>query len=128
MLALTGPLEAALRAALGRGQLRRGLEAADEALEAERRGLAAVARRTGREHGDRVSRLCLVTSDGAERFYRHVERRLVTHAPRLLGCLLEADGVTLGKILYGRDTAVKLVLADHKDAVSTILRALAPRA
>jgi hypothetical protein len=125
VLVLTDSLAAALRAALRGGQLRRGLEAAAPALEAERRGLAAVARRTGRERGERISRLCLVASDGAERFYRQVERCLATHAPRVLGCLLEVDGTTLGEVLYGRDTAVKLVLADHKDAVSAILRSLA---
>jgi hypothetical protein len=124
VLALTDAVVAALRAALGRGQLRRGLEATVAALDAERRGLAAVARAAGRDGGERISRLCLMTSDGAERFYRQVERCLTTHAPRVLGCLLEVDGATLGKVLYGREAAVKLVLADHKDAVAAILRAL----
>lgn len=119
-LALTAPLGEALRAALMRGQLQRGLEAAVASLAAERRGLL--------DAGDRVSRLCLVASDGAERFYRQVERCLVEHAPRILGGLLAADGVTLGKLLYGRDTAVKLVLVDHKDAVSSVLRALVAEA
>jgi hypothetical protein len=126
VLALTDSLAAALRTALGRGQLRRGLAAAVGTLEAEGRGLAAVARRTGNERGERISRLCVVAADGAERFYRQVERCLATHAPRVLGCLLEVDGAVLGKLLYGRDAAVKLVLADHKDAVSAILRSLAP--
>lgn len=125
MLALTDSLGAALRAALRRGQLRRGLEAAVEALEMERQGLLAAGRQTERERGERISRLCLVASDGAERFYRQVERCLATHAPRILACLLEADSATLGKVVYGRDTAVKLILADHKDAVSAILRSLA---
>ena len=124
VLALTGLLAAALRAALGRAQLRRGLEAAVGALEADRRGLAVVAERTGRDPGERVSRLCVFANDGAERFYRQVERCLTTHAPRVLGCLVEVDGATLGKVLYGRETAVKLVLADHKEAVSAILRSL----
>jgi hypothetical protein len=124
VLGLSDAVAAALRAALGRGQLRRGLEAAVAALDAERRGLAAVARTAERDRGERISRLCLMTSDGAERFYRQVERCLTTHAPRVLGCLLEVDGATLGKVLYGREAAVKLVLADHKDAASAILRAL----
>jgi hypothetical protein len=115
-LALTAPLGEALRAALMRGQLQRGLEAAAVSLAAERRGL--------RNASDRVSRLCLVADDGAERFYRQVERCLMVHGPRILGGLLEADGVTLGKLLYGRDTAVKLILIDHKDAVASVLRAL----
>jgi hypothetical protein len=124
VIALTDPLAAALRRALDRGQLRRGLETAAQALDAERRGLAALARRTGGDRNERISRLCVVANDGAERFYRQVERCLTTHAPRVLGCLLDVDGTTLGKVLYGRETAVKLVLADHKDAVSDILRAL----
>jgi hypothetical protein len=125
VLALTDDLTAALRAAAGRGHLRRGLEAAIDALEAERQGLAAVALRTGQEPGERVSRLCLVSTDGAERFYRQIDRCLVTHAPRVLGGILEVDGATLGKMLYDRETEVKLVLADHKDAVSAILMSLA---
>ena len=115
-LALTAPLGEALRAALMRGQLQRGLEAAVASLAAERRGLL--------DASDRVSRLCLVANDGSQRFYRQVERCLMAHAPRILGGMLAADGVTLGKLLYGRDTAVKLVLLDHKDAVSSVLRAL----
>jgi hypothetical protein len=125
VLALTDPLGAELRAVLGRGQLRRGLEAAVGALEAERQGLVAVGRQTGRQSGERISRLCLVASDGAERFYRQVERCLATHATRVLGCLLEVDSGTLGKVVYRRDTAVKLILADHKDAVAAVLRSLA---
>ena len=116
-LALTASLGEALRAALTRGQLQRGLEAAVASLAAERRGLL--------DGGDRVSRLCLVANDGAERFYRQVERCLMAHAPRLLGGLLAADSATLGELLYGRNTTVKLVLVDHKDAVSSVLRALA---
>jgi len=119
-LALTASLAKALRAALARGQLQRGLEAAVASLAAERRGLLTP--------GDRVSRLCLVANDGAERFYRQVERCLTAHAPRLLGGLLDVDGATLGNVLYGRSSAVKLVLVDHKDAVSTVLRSLAPEA
>lgn len=125
VLALTAGLTAALRAALARGQLRRGLEGAVAALAAERQGLEAVARRTGVEPGGRISRLCLVSHDGAERFRRQVERSVATHAPRLLACILDVDATTLGTTLYGRDASVKLVLADHKDAVSAILMSLA---
>ena len=34
------------------------------------------------------------------------------------------DSGPLGKVVYRRDRAVKLILADHKDAVSAILRSL----
>jgi hypothetical protein len=125
VLALTADLTAALRAALARGQLRRGLEAAVAALDAERWGLDAVAQRTGVAPGRRVSRLCLITDDGAERFRRQVERSVATHAPRLLACMVDVDATTFGTTLYGHDASVKLVLADHKDAVSAILMSLA---
>ena len=115
-LALTDAIIATLRSVLARGQLQRGLEAAVAALDGERKGLAAPA--------ERVSRLCLFTTDGAERFYRQVARCLSANAPRVLGAFVDADAARLGTLLYGRDTAVKLVLADHKDAVSAILRAL----
>jgi len=120
---LTDACACALRTAHRVGLLRRGLEAAAGALDAERRGLAA----RSPEPGRRVSRLLLVTRDGAERFYRHVERLVVTHEPRVLACLLDADSATLGRLLYDRDAGVKLVLAEHKTAVSAILRALAAR-
>ncbi len=125
VLALSAPLVAALRAAMGRSRLHRGLEAAVAALDAERRGLAVTARRSGRVAGERISRLCLVADDGAERFYRQVERCLADNAPRIAGCLLTVDSTTLGTTLYGRDAAVKLVLVDHKDAVVDVLRSLA---
>src|SRR5881275_1201714 len=54
VLALTDSLGVELRTAIGRGQLRRGLEAVIGALEAERRGLLALRRQTGRESGERV--------------------------------------------------------------------------
>ena len=115
-LALTDALLAALRTALVHGQLQRGLEAAVTALDAERKGLLT--------RGERVSRLCLFTGDGAERFYRRVERCLTAHAPRVLGAFVDVDGATLGKLLYGRETAVKLVMVEHKEAVSAVLRSL----
>jgi hypothetical protein len=123
------PLTAALRHALGAaatsGLLRRGLEAAGAALDAERRGLAALPPDEARRQGARVSRLLLVANDGAERFYRRVERLVVTHAPRVLACVVDCDSATLGALLYDRDALAKLVLAEHKSAVAAILRALA---
>jgi hypothetical protein len=127
VLELTDALAAALRTARARGQLERGLEAAVAALEAERRGLAAIEQREGRGGSGRISRLCAVASDGAERFYRRVERCLAAHTPRVLGCLLEVDSLTLGRRLYDRETPVKLVLAAHKDGVAAILRSVARR-
>jgi hypothetical protein len=122
------PLRPALGDALGvayrDGQLVLGLERAERMLAAERRGLTLMVRRSGAAPGARVSRLLLVTNDGAERLYRHVERLGVTHAPRLLIAILAAGAATVGRITTGREAAVKVVLAQHKQAVAALLRAL----
>jgi len=106
------------------GQLVLGLERAGETLEAEARGLALTARRSGVAPGTRVSRLLLVTNDGAERLYRHVERLAIAHAPRVLVGMLGADATALGCATTGREAAVKVVLVRHKRAVAALLRAL----
>jgi hypothetical protein len=123
------PLSDALRRVLADPDvtrlLRRGLEAAESALAAERRGLSALPPAEARRHGARVSRLLLLANDGAERFYRQVERLVAAHAPRVLACVVDCDSATLGALLYDRDAIAKLVLAEHKSAVAAILRALA---
>ena len=124
VLPLGSTLAGALAIACRNGQLVLGLERAQEALEAEARGLTLMARRSGAAPGARVSRLVLVTNDGAERLYRHVERLGVTHAPRVLVAMLAADAAALGRITTGRDAAVKVVLARHKQDVAALLRAL----
>jgi hypothetical protein len=121
VLPLTPAGVAALGAARGAGHLVLGLEAVEEALANEARGLA---RRPGGEGGARVSRLLLVAEDGAERFYRRVERLAGEHAPRILVLMLADDAVALGRATVGRETPVKAVLARHKLAVASLLRAL----
>lgn len=117
-LALTPALGAALVRARELGYVRRGLEAVADALDAQRAGLLP-----GQDV--RVSRLLVCADDGAERFYRGVERELRDHAPRVLGCVLDADGAALGRLMYGAGATAKLVLVEHKDAVSDVLLALA---
>jgi hypothetical protein len=124
VLPLGSALADALAVAHRDGQLVLGLERAEKALEAERRGLALTARRSGVTPGARVSRLLLVTNDGADRLYRHIERLGVTHAPRVLVAMLAADAATVGRITAGREAAVKVVLVQHKQAVAALLRAL----
>ena len=124
---LTHALRRAHRTAVSDGMLLRGLEAAERALDAEHRGLAALPAVEARRHGGRVSRLLLVANDGAERLYRRVERLVVTHAPRLLPCVVACDSTSLGALLYGPGETAKVVLAEHKTAVAAILRALARR-
>ena len=67
----------------------------------------------------------MVANDGAERFYRHVERLVAIHEPRVLACVIDCDSVVLGDAVYGAGAVAKLVLADHKGAVADILRAVA---
>lgn len=121
----TETLQAALRNPATNVLLQRGLEAAEATLAAERRGLVALPPEIARRQGDRVSRVLLVTNDGAERFYRQVERLAVLHAPRVLVCVVDCDSATLGGLLYGANAAAKLVLTEHKTAAAAILRSLA---
>ena len=126
---LTEALRKVLRSPATAALLQRGLEAATATLAAEQRGLAALPPEVTDRQGHRVSRVLLVTNDGAERFYRQVERLAVMHAPRVLVCVLDCDSPALGELLYGfggeSDGVVKLVLTGHKTAAASILRALA---
>lgn len=124
LIAIKDPLKKALRAAMLRGRLRCGFEGVLHKLNKEKAGIAHVKERSDVPHGERISRLMLLSNDGAERFYRHVEQLLRSHAPRLLGCLLDTDSSVLGKLITGKDRQIKLTMAEHKDAVSDILRAV----
>ena len=119
------PLAAALAAAYGAGQLVLGFERVAKALAAETRGLALVARRERATPRARISRLLLLSDDGADRLYRHAERLTVAHAPRVLVAVLAADAATLGRATTARDATVKVVLVQHKQAVAALMRALA---
>jgi hypothetical protein len=122
--ALGAALRDALTAAAAGGRLVRGLESASATLAAERAGLAALPGTTAERQGRRASRLLLVTRDGAERFYRQVERLALAHVPRVLVVVLECDAATLGRLLYGGDETAKLVLTAHKAVAAAVLRAL----
>jgi hypothetical protein len=117
--------EAALKSAFSAGRIVRGLEAAGRALDAEERGQARVDRKIGVERGRRVSRLLIIADDGAERFYRNVESLVRRHAPRVLALRLSADQHALGGLIFGPDQVARLLLIEHKNAVSAVLLALA---
>ncbi len=123
------PFDAHVQRALQKHQttvhLVRGLESAATVLDAEQRGFAALDPDMAARQGQRISRLLLITNDGAERFYRQVERLALTHAPRVLVCVVECDSQVLGRLLYGADAVAKLVLTTHKTAAAALLRALA---
>ena len=122
LIALNDPLKKALQAAVLKGRLCCGFEAAAQKLDNEKAGIAHVSERSEVSPGERISRLIFLSNDGAERLYRHVEQLLRSHAPRLLVCLLDADSSILGRLITGKDRQIKLVMADHKDTVSGILR------
>jgi hypothetical protein len=124
IITMSDPLKKVLQKARLKGQMRCGFEAIFDKLESERKGIANVRTRQGAHYGDRVSRLLLFSNDGAERLYRHIEHLLQAHAPRLLGCLLNIDGIALGNLITGKDRKIKLVMAEHKEVVSEILRGI----
>ena len=125
LVAMRDPLKKALVNARLKGQVRCGFEEILARLENEGRGIESVRERKGSPGGDRISRLLLFSDDGAERFYRNVEQLLQAQSSRVLGCLLDIDGNALGRLITGKERVVKLVMAEHKEAVSAILRAIA---
>lgn len=123
-VAWTPALAAGLRAAVQEGRAVLGLEAAEATLDAERAGLERLAAR-GTATGERVSRVAVLACDGAERFYRGVERLLRVHGARLLPLVADVEAAALGAQLAGPGRTVKLVLLTHREAVSRLLLALA---
>ena len=118
-------LAEALRIAHRAGQLVRSLEGAERKLAAEGRGLGLVDQKSGVSRGERVSRLLVLADDGAERFYRRVEKLLRQYGPRVLALRLDVKAETLGQMLFDPGHRVLLLLLDHKEAVSAMLLALA---
>jgi hypothetical protein len=126
VITLSEPLKITLKKARLQGRIRYGFEPIFEKLAGEKRGIANVRRQTDAPYGDRVSRLLLFSNDGAERFYRQIEQVSQVHAPRLLSCLLDIDGGALGHLITGKEGVIKIIMAEHKDGVSDVLRALVP--
>jgi hypothetical protein len=124
IIALSEQLKKALWKARLQGRIRIGYEEIFEKLASEKRGIDLVQRQTNASHGERISRLLFFARDGAERFYRNVEQTLLEHAPRLLGCMLDIDGGALGQFITGKSGIIKIIMIEHKDAVSDVLRAL----
>jgi len=121
---MSDALAAALRSAHSASRVVRGLEGAEAALAAEERGLRIADDKIGAPRGVRVSRLLLLSNDGAERFYRQVEALLRRHGPRVLAVRIAIDADTLGALLFGPGRRARLLMLEHKDAVSTVLLSL----
>lgn len=121
---LSSKMGAALRSAHNAGHVVRSLESAEHMLAAEERGLGLVDRHSGVPRGVRVSRLLVLADDGAERFYRQVERLLRRYGPRVLAVRLDADADALGELLFGTNGRARLLMLNHKEAVSAFLLAM----
>jgi len=119
------PLKMALQKARLQGRIRVGLESISEKLANESYGIKNAHQSSGATYGDRISRLLLFSNDGADRFYRHIEQLLEQNAPRLFGCKLNVDAGVLGQLILGKDKKIKIIMAEHKDVVSGVLRAIA---
>jgi hypothetical protein len=115
----------AVRDAARVGQVCRGIDAALRLLtNAEHSRTTLAARGVVSPEGAAVSRWLLFATDGTERFYRQIEVALLRHAPRVAGCFVELDSAALGAAVFGGDAVAKLVMLQHKDAVSALLLAL----
>ena len=121
---MSDALATALQSAHSASRVVRGLEGAEQALAAEERGLRIADRKSGTPRGVRVSRLLLLSNDGAERFYRQVEALLRRHGQRVLAIRIAADAETLGALLFGPGRRARLLMLEHKDAVASVLLAL----
>jgi hypothetical protein len=105
--------------------LKNRLEAITDKLKSEQRRIANLREGKGIPTGDRIFRLLLISNDGAQRFYQHIEQLPQLHAPRLFGCMLDMDGIALGSLIKGKEAHVRIIMAEHKVIVSEILRIVA---
>jgi hypothetical protein len=105
-------------------QLCRGLEGAEEALAMQERGLRQAPAARVASGARRISRLLVVSEDGAARFYRQIEKLCSLHGARLEALVLECDEVELGRAIFGPGQLARAVLLDHKDAVVRFLEIL----
>jgi hypothetical protein len=122
---MTLELADALRKAYNAGQVVRSLEKAERTLAAEEQGLQMADRQIGVPRGVRISRLLLLSNDGAERFYRQIDALLRRHGPRILAVRLEIDENGLGELLFGPGRVARLLMLEHKQAVGSVLLAMA---
>lgn len=125
MITMGDPLKKVLQRANLNGQVRWGIEAISDKLKKEQRGISDLREGRGLSTGDRVSRLLLLSNDGAQRFYRQIEHLLRAHTPRLFGCVLDIDGNALGGLMKGKETQVKVIMVERKGIVAEILRVVA---
>ncbi|MDD3249235.1 MAG: hypothetical protein GX874_11250 [Smithella sp.] len=124
LLHISATLVEALQRARLQRRIRFGFEDVAGRLAAEKKGIDELRQKTASQQQDRISRLLLFSGDGADRLYRHIEQIMMEHRRRLLGCRLDTDSKALGKLLGAGSAGIKVILVEHKDAVSDVLRAL----
>lgn len=127
VIAIGHELSAVLQNACRAGTVVRGLENVQRKLADEHHGLQLADMRTGVARGARVSRLIVLSHDGAPRFYRAVETLLRRHRPRILALCIDGDAAALGEVLFGPGRMARIIMIDRRDAVSDALLALAGR-
>ncbi len=112
---LTPPLRQALFDARRARRLSRGLEEVESRLAGEQKGLDQSGASRPAAGRRRISRLLLVSADGAPRFYRRVETLTRRHAVRLEALVLECDAEALGEAAYGPGRTARALLLDHRE-------------
>lgn len=113
-----------LQLAKAKDRVVRGLETVERALDVEARGLELVDRKTGVKRQERISRLIILSNDGAERFYRKIEAILREHGARVMAIRVDIDSFTIGEQIFGVEKEVKLLLLEHKETVAAALMSL----
>ena len=124
---LTPALAAVLFEARRSRRLVRGLEAAEEALEAQRRGVRSARSAAGEAPGStpqRISRLLVVSEDGANRFYRNIDGLIRKYGAMLEVLVIACDEEALGAAAFGPGQRARALLVEHKEAVIRVLEAL----
>jgi len=122
------PFDAAIQESLKitarTGCFTQGLEAIERLLDAEKKGLTEVQKRTGQAPAQRMSRLLFISNDGSERFYRQVGALMVAHGNRIWACRLDGSSEDLGGLLAMRKSPAKALLINDKKALALFLTSL----
>ena len=125
-LPLNQALAAECRRAVTTGLATPGLEAIEEVLASEQKGLDALLEKAPKvPQNPRVSRLLLMSNDGSKRFYRDCESLLVKYDQRLIGCRLDVTGDAFGSVVFGYPKLMRALLFVDKKAVARALLTLA---
>jgi hypothetical protein len=102
-------------------RLVRGLEGIESALEAEEAGLAKAPATRPEAGRSRISRLLVLSSDGAPRFYHTAERLRTRFASRVATVIVDCHEDELGEATYGAGQRARALMLDHKEAVTEFL-------